>query len=141
MDELVSQSTGRERFFAELVSAFGIVETLLAAIGLYGVLAFTVARRTPEIGIRLALGATNWRVRWLVLRQSLVMIGVGLAAGVPLALILTRYIRTLLYGIEPNDPWSFAAAALLMAAVGAAAAWIPAQRASKVDPMAALRNE
>jgi predicted permease len=141
MDELVSRSTGTERAFAELVSLCGLLETLLAAIGLYGVLAFTVVRRTPEIGIRMALGATHGRVQWLVLRQSLVMVAIGLAAGVPLALLLTRYIRTMLYGVAPNDPWSFAAAILLMGAVGAGASWIPARRASKVDPMVALRSE
>ncbi len=141
MDELVARSTNTERTFAELVSICGLLEMILAAIGLYGVLAYTVVRRTPEIGIRMALGATHGRVRWLVLRQSLAMVAIGLAAGAPLALLLTRYIRTMLYGVAPNDPWSFAAAVLLMAAVGAAASWIPAQRASKVDPMVALRSE
>lgn len=141
MDELVARSTGTERAFAELVSICGLLEAVLAAIGLYGVLAFTVVRRTPEIGIRMALGATHGRVQWLVLRQSLVMVAIGLVAGVPLALTLTRYIRAMLYGVAPTDPWSFAAAVLLMAAVGAAASWIPAQRASRVDPMVALRSE
>jgi predicted permease len=141
MDQLVSDSTSSDRLFAELVSGFGLMEALLAAIGLYGVMAYTVARRTQEIGIRLALGSSAAGARWLVLRESLTMVVAGLALGVPLALALTRYIRTMLFGVEPNDVGSYAVAAFLMAVVGAAAAWIPARRASRVDPMVALRYE
>ncbi len=141
MERQVVLSVFSEHVMAELVSAFGIAAALLAAIGLYGVMAYTVARRTSEIGIRMALGANGRSVAWLVVRESVGMVAAGLAIGVPAALVLSRFVRSMLYGVAPTDPWSFAAAVLLMAAVGAAAAWIPARRASRVDPMTALRSE
>jgi predicted permease len=137
----IDRSLGAERLFASLMSAFGVMAVILAAIGLYGVMAFAVTRRTPEIGVRIALGAQRGEVQWMVLRQSLVMALWGIAAGVPGALALARLIRSLLYGVEPGDPASIAGAVIVMAAVAALAAWIPARRASHTDPMAALRNE
>jgi ABC-type antimicrobial peptide transport system permease subunit len=104
-------------------------------------MAYAVARRTAEIGIRLALGARRATVQWMVLRQSLWMVALGLAIGIPAALALTRFVRSILYGIQPTDPASFVVAAILITAVGAVAAWIPARRASRVDPIQALRNE
>jgi predicted permease len=139
--EQIAESIATERLFAGFVSAFGCVAALLAAIGLYGVMAYAVARRTVEIGIRLALGARRATVQWMVLRQSLWMVVLGLAIGIPAALVLTRFIQNKLYGIRPTDPASFVVAAILITAVGAAAAWIPARRASRVDPIQALRNE
>ncbi len=141
MQDQVDLSLTSERTLAELVSAFGLAAALLAAIGLYGVMAYTVARRTSEIGIRIALGANTRSVAWLVVRESVWMIAAGLAIGIPLALLLARGVRSMLYGIAPNDPWSFAAAIVLMSTVGAIAAWIPARRASRVDPMTALRAD
>lgn len=141
MDDQLAENIGRERLMAELVSGFGILAALLAAIGVFGVMAYMVARRRREIGIRLALGATAGGVRWMVLRESVVIVVAGLAVGVPSALALSRLAESLLYGVKPHDVWSFAAAALLMAAAGAGAAWIPARRASRVDPMQALRCE
>jgi ABC-type antimicrobial peptide transport system permease subunit len=108
---------------------------------LYGVMAYAVTRRTNEIGIRLALGAARGDVQWMVLRESLWMVGVGLLVGIPAALALTRYVQASLYGIKPNDPVSFVAAGILMVAVAGLAAWIPARRAARVDPMGALRCE
>jgi predicted permease len=140
-EQQIAESIGTERLFAGLVSAFGIVAALLAAIGLYGVMAYAVARRTVEIGIRLALGARRATVQWMVLRQSLWMVALGLAIGIPAALALTRFVQNKLYGIQPTDPASFAGAAILITAVGAVAAWIPARRAARVDPIQALRNE
>lgn len=140
-EQQVAESIGMERLFAGLVSAFGVVAALLAAIGLYGVMAYGVARRTVEIGIRLALGAPRWGVQWMVLRQSLWMVALGLAIGIPAALALTRLVQKMLFEIQPTDPVSFAAAAILMTAVGAVAAWIPARRAARVDPIQALRSE
>ena len=137
----IGESLGTERLFAGLVSAFGSVAALLAAIGLYGVMAHAVTRRTVEIGIRLALGADRGRVRWMVLRQSLWMVALGLLAGIPSALALSGLVRTSLFGVAPDDPVSFAAAALLMALIGAFAAWLPARRAARVDPVIALRYE
>ena len=141
MEDQAAESIGKERLMAELVSGFGILAALLAAIGIFGVMAYTVARRTREIGIRLALGATTNGVRWLVLRESVVIVLAGLAIGLPSAFALSQLAASLLYGVRPHDPWSFAIAALLMTVIGAGAAWLPARRASKVDPMVALRNE
>jgi len=141
MEDQIELSTGTEHLMAQLVSAFGLAAALLAAIGLYGVMAYTVARRTSEIGIRMALGANGGSVAWLVVGESVWMVAAGLAIGIPAALALSKFVRSMLYGITPNDPWSFTAAIFLMATVGAAAAWIPARRASRIDPMAALRNE
>ncbi len=137
----IERSLGTERLIASLVSAFGGIEVILAAIGLYGVTAFSVARRTPEIGVRMALGAQRGAVQWLVLRQSLFMTLLGILAGVPAALLLSRLVETFLYGVKPNDVPSIAGAVIVMSAVAALAAWIPARRASRIDPMAALRNE
>jgi ABC-type antimicrobial peptide transport system permease subunit len=135
------ESLGPERMFATLVGSFGAIAALLAAIGLYGLMAYTVARRTSEIGIRLALGAGRSNVRWMMLRESLLLVAAGMALGIPVALAATRLIAVALYGIRPADPASFVAAGVLMLLVSGAAAWIPAQRASRVDPMTALRCE
>ncbi len=140
-EEQIAQSLGTERLFAGLVSAFGGVAALLAAIGLYGVMAYAVARRTVEIGIRMALGADRSGALWLVLRESLWMIALGLTIGIPAALALTRLVRNTLFGVAPTDPMSFAVGAIIMMVVGAVAAWIPALRAARVDPLTALRSE
>jgi ABC-type antimicrobial peptide transport system permease subunit len=140
-EEQIRKSLGSERLFAGLVSSFGAIAAFLAAIGLYGVMAYSVTRCTAEIGIRLALGAPRGRVQWLVLRESMAMVAAGLVIGVPAALALTGLVRTLLYGVAPNDPVSFAAAVAGMVAVAGAAAWLPARRAARVDPLVALRYE
>jgi ABC-type antimicrobial peptide transport system permease subunit len=140
-EEQIRKSLGSERLFAGLVISFGAIAAFLAAIGLYGVMAYSVTRRTAEIGIRLALGAPRGRVQWLVLRESMAMVAAGLVIGVPAALALTGLVRTLLYGVAPNDPVSFAAAVAGMVAVAGAAAWLPARRAARVDPLVALRYE
>ena len=137
--EQIDQSLGAERLFAALVTAFGIIALVLAAIGIYGIMAFAVSRRTSEIGVRLALGAQRGDVQWLVLRQSLMMALLGILVGVPAALELSSLAGKLLYGVKSNDPVSIAGAVVLMAVVAALAAWIPARRASRVDPMVALR--
>ena len=113
----IEQTIGPERFFAGFASAFGMTAVLLAALGLYGVLAYGVARRTPEIGIRVALGAERGDVLWLVLRESLVMVAAGLAIGLPSALAITRLARAAVYGIEPGDPLSFVAGTVALLAV------------------------
>ena len=139
--EQIDRSLGAERLFASLMSAFGAMAMILAAIGLYGVMAFAVTRRTPEIGIRIALGAQRGEVQWMVLRQSLIMAVWGIVVGVPGALALAKLVRSMLYGVEPSDPASVVAAVMVIAAVAGLAAWIPARRAASVDPMKALRNE
>jgi predicted permease len=140
-EEQIQKTLGTERMFAGVVSSFGVIAALLAAIGLYGVMAYSVTRRTNEIGIRLALGAARSDVQWMVLRESLWMVAAGLAVGIPAALALAKYVQASLYGIKPNDPASFVAAGALMVVTAAVAAWIPARRAARVDPMQALRCE
>lgn len=137
----IERSIGTERMLATMVTTFGAMALVLAVIGLYGVMAFSVARRTSEIGIRMALGAARAGVQWMVLRQSLLLAALGLAAGIPAALALTRLVRSLLYGVTPNDLVSLGGAGVVMVAVAALAAWIPARRAAAVDPIKALRQE
>jgi ABC-type antimicrobial peptide transport system permease subunit len=140
-EDQIRDSLGAERLFAGLVGSFGALAALLAAIGLYGVLAYTVARRTAEIGIRIALGASRGNVQWLVLRESLATVAIGILVGAPAAFALSKLIRSMLFGVTPADTVSFAAALFLMIAVTAIAAYVPARRAARVDPMAALRYE
>lgn len=130
-----------ERLIAMLSAGFGLLATLLATIGLYGVMAFVVARRTKEMGLRMALGAGRGSVVWLVMREVLVLVAIGLAIGVPAAIGLGRFVASQLYGIEANDPLIAAAGIALLAAVAAAAGTIPARRASRIDPIWALRYE
>jgi hypothetical protein len=132
---------GQERLSAALLSGLSILAALIAAIGLYGVMAFTVARRTREIGVRVALGAAAGDILRGVMVEALAMVGAGLAAGFVAAALLARLIANLLYGISAADPATYAATAAVLAAVGAIAAFVPARRASRVDPVVALRTE
>jgi len=130
-----------ERLSATLSSAFGVLATVLAAIGIYGVMAFLVGRRTKEIGIRMAMGASARDVVWLVMREVLLLAGVGVLIGAPVALAVTRLLESQLYGIAPHDPWIIIAATLGLMAVAALSGYLPARRATRVDPMTALRYE
>jgi predicted permease len=130
-----------DRLIALLSAGFGLLATVLASIGLYGVMAFVVARRRKELGIRLALGAQPGLVIWMVMREVLLLLSIGLAAGVPAAMGLGRFVSAQLYGIQPNDPWMAGWTMLLLTAVSAAAGLIPAHRASRIDPILALRYE
>ena len=130
-----------DRLIALLSAGFGFLATVLASIGLYGVMAFVVARRRKELGIRLALGAQPGGVVWLVMREVLILLAIGLALGVPAALALGRYVGGQLYGIQPNDPWMAMGTLVLLTIVSAAAGLIPATRASRIDPILALRYE
>lgn len=141
IDEQISNSLLTERLVAGLSTIFGFLATLLATIGLYGVMAYTVARRTREIGVRLALGAFRKDVIWMVMREVLVLVAIGVMAGLAAAAGLTRYVQTQLYGITAHDPATLVLAALGIAAVASAAGYIPAMRASRVDAMQALRYE
>jgi ABC-type antimicrobial peptide transport system permease subunit len=141
IDEDIGRSLETERLVADLSSVFSGLATLLAVIGLYGVMAWTVARRRREIGIRMALGALPGDVIGMVMREVLTLIGAGVAIGVPLALVLSRLIRTQFYGIEPHDPVTVLCSTLALAAVAALAGLIPAIRASRVDPTRVLRYE
>jgi predicted permease len=137
----VGRSLVQQKLVARLASFFGALALLLAAIGLYGVMSYGVARRTNEIGIRMALGAHRLSVLWLVLREALLLVLIGLAIGVFASLALTKTAATLLYELKPNDPLTIALAVLLLAGVAALAGYVPARRASRVDPMVALRDE
>jgi predicted permease len=140
-EEQILRSLAQERLFARLALLLGCVTLVLSAVGVYGLLAYAVTQRTPEIGVRMALGAERRQVRWLVLRESLLLVGAGLLLGVPAALWASGTLQTLLFGLEATDPRAIAAAAGIMAIVALAAAVVPAARASRIDPLAALRAE
>jgi len=114
---------------------------LLAALGLYGVMSYLVTQRTAEIGIRMALGATHGGVRWMVMRRGLALTALGLCLGLVGALIAARFIAAFLFGVSATDPAIFGAVVALFTAVGMAATWLPARRATRVDPVIALRSE
>ncbi|MGP8245899.1 MAG: ABC transporter permease [Bryobacteraceae bacterium] len=141
LDDQMDISLLTERLLATLSSVFGCLAILLAALGLYGVMAFMVARRTREIGIRMALGAAQGSVMWMVLRETLTLAGIGVAIGLGGAYAVTRLIQAQLFGVEPTDLLTLAAASLGIAAVTALAGYIPARRATAIDPMTALRWE
>ncbi len=141
MEDNLNRNLVQERFVAMLGGFFGIVSLLLAAIGLYGVMSQTVTRRTREIGIRMALGAEARRVLWLVLRDALLMVSIGAIVGAAAALALTRYTESMLFGIQPQDPLTFVAAFAVLLSITALAGFLPARRATRVEPMRALRNE
>jgi predicted permease len=141
MSELVDESLETDRFIQQLSEAFAVLAMFLAAIGLYGIMAYTVARRTRDIGIHLALGAEPSGILWQVLRETLVLVSAGIAIGVPVALAGTQLVRGMLYGLGFADPIAILFAAILLAANAALAGFLPARRAAKVDPMVALRYE
>jgi len=140
-EEQLEMSLRTERFVASLSAVFGSLATLLAVIGLYGVMAFTVARRTREIGIRMALGAVRGNVIWMVMKEVLTLIGTGIVIGVPAAVGLTYLVRSQLYGLAPGDPSNIVLATILAAVVASLAGFVPALRASQVSPTTALRYE
>jgi predicted permease len=141
MSDVVNESLVQERFLAQLGGAFSLFALLLACVGLYGVMSYAVARRTNEIGIRMALGARSADVVRLVMRETMLLVAVGMIIGLGAALATTRLVSGLLFGLAPNDPLTIAVAVLLMIAVAALAGYLPARRASRVDPMTALRYE
>jgi len=137
----VEESLGRERLIAFLSSFFSLMALLLANVGLYGVMAYAVARRTSEIGIRIALGAQRSEVLSQVMKETLMLVFIGCAIGLPAALVGTRFISSLLFGLQPTDPAAISMAAVVMAGVAIFAGYFPARRASRIDPMVALRYE
>jgi predicted permease len=141
LETQMDESLITERLVASLSSAFGFLATLLAAVGLYGVMAYMVAQRTREIGVRMALGAARNDVIWLVMREVLLLAGIGIAVGLPAAWALSRFVKSQLYGIAPTDLFTMALATAGIAAVALLSGYLPARRATRIDPMRALRWE
>jgi predicted permease len=141
LEEQIDRSIATQSLIARLSSFFGILAVFLACIGIYGVLSYSVARRTSELGIRLALGAQSRTLLWLILRESILLLILGLAVGIPVALSSTRILKSMLYELSPLDPTAITVAIAAVAVMTIAAAWLPARRATKVDPLQALRTE
>ncbi len=137
----IDATTQQERMFASLTAGFGLLALALACVGIYGIMAYTVSQRTNEIGIRLALGAERAQVRSMILSEASRLTILGVIAGLAAAFALAQLVKSMLYGLTATDPTSFAAAALLLITIALLAAWIPALRASRVEPMEALRHE
>jgi ABC-type antimicrobial peptide transport system permease subunit len=141
LNEVIEQYFGQQRLTLTLIGAFASLALLLALVGLHGIMAYSVAQRTQELGIRRALGASSEDIRSLVLGQALRLTGAGIVLGIAGSLALTRLISGLLYGVKPTDPAVFAATAILFTLVALGASYLPASRAAKVDPAVALRYE
>jgi predicted permease len=141
LERRIDDALATERLVATLSTAFGALAALLAAVGLYGVIAYTVERRTREIGIRMAIGASRPQVVWLLMREVLVLVAAGTAAGIPAALLLARYVRSQLYGVEPHDAATLVAVSLGLAVVACLSGYAPARRATRIDPIKSLRYD
>jgi ABC-type antimicrobial peptide transport system permease subunit len=141
MEARVDDGIVLQRFTAAVASAFGILALLLASAGLYGVMAYSVSRRTNEIGIRMALGAGRANVVGMVLRETMILVGIGMAAGLAAALAATRLVATALFGVKPTDPITISVVVGMVAAIALLAGYVPAHRAASVDSMIALRHE
>lgn len=138
---MISDTLLQQRLVTQLVAVFGVAALILAAIGLYGMLAYGVVRRTSEIGIRMALGAIRRNVVWLVIRESLFVVAIGLSFGMVGAVAMGSVLESMLFEMKPTDPWALLSAAILLLSVAAVAAWLPARRAATIDPIEALRYE
>jgi ABC-type antimicrobial peptide transport system permease subunit len=141
MEQVVTESVAGQRFNMVLLGAFAALALALAAVGIFGITSYSVAQRTREMGLRMALGAQPGRVLWMVLKEAGALAGVGLAAGLALALGATRVMASLLFGVPATDPATFAAVAVALGAVSLVAAWVPGHRATQVDPIVALRSD
>jgi putative ABC transport system permease protein len=141
MDDILSGSVGQRRFQMNIVLLFAMVGLLLASVGIYGVISYSVAQRTNEVGIRMALGAKASAIRLMVVRQGLLPLVPGLLVGIAAALSAERFVSALLYGVSPRDPFTIVAVAVLLTAVGLLASYLPARRATRIDPVTALRYE
>jgi ABC-type antimicrobial peptide transport system permease subunit len=141
LSDQMHENLGQERLIAQLVSFFGALALILACIGLYGVMAQGVARRTSEIGIRMALGARGGNIAWMILRETLYLVLAGLVLGVPAALVGAKLISAQLFGLKPTDPLTLIGAAVVLTVVAMLAGYLPARRASRVNPLNALRYE
>ena len=140
VDELYAEDRARNRFAMQLLVAFAGLALLLGAIGLYGVLAYSVTQRRQEIGVRMALGAARPSIAGMVMKDGVRLVGFGLVAGLAAALVGTRFLESLLYGVNARDPLTFVAIPFLLMLVGACASWLPARRAAGMDPATVLRD-
>jgi ABC-type antimicrobial peptide transport system permease subunit len=141
LDYQVADNFNGERLISRLTGLFGLLALTIASVGLYGITSYSVARRTNEIGVRMALGANRGNVVSLVMSRALVLVAVGLAIGIPIALLAGRLMRTQLYGVRTYDPMTLAAAVVVLSSSAALAGFIPARRAASIEPMHALRVE
>ena len=140
-EQVLDNAISQERLFVTLCGSLAMLAVLLSCNGLYGLMAYHVSRRTGEMGIRMALGATRWQIARPVLQEALLLVGIGVVMGMPLTFALAKLIQANLYGIAASDPSTLGGAVVLLFLVGVAAAWVPARRAAKVDPLVALRYE
>ena len=141
VDQILSNSSAEPRFQTALVGSFGVLGFILAIIGIYGVISYSVVQQTHEIGVRMALGAQPRDILHMILRKGMLLAIAGIAIGIGGALALTRVLRSMLFEIEPTDPATFVGVAIFLTIAALAACYIPARRATKVDPMVALRHE
>src|SRR4030095_15245147 len=141
MADLVDLSLMQERFIAQIAGFFSLFALLLASVGLYGIMSHTVTNRTNEIGIRMALGAQRHDVIWMVLRETMMLVATGAVIGLCASGVATRFVASMLFGLTPTEPATMAFGVLIMVAVATLAGYLPARRASNVDPMTALRCE
>src|SRR5215470_13908253 len=137
----IDRTISRELMFAKLCTGFAVLALLMACVGLYGTMSYTVARQAGEIGIRMALGASRGAVVWMVLRRVLLMAAMGLAISVPAALTASQLVKSFLFGTQPNDPGTLAVAGVVLLSAAILAGYVPARRASRIDPLVALRYE
>jgi putative ABC transport system permease protein len=141
LSTLVGRSAAQRLFVTRLLGGFAVVALLLAAIGLYGVVSYGVAQRTRELGVRMALGAQRRDVLRIVLSSGVLLVGIGVGGGLAAAVVATRFLGALVFGVSPVDPATFAGAAAVLIVVAVAAHWVPARRALRIDPARALRTE
>jgi ABC-type antimicrobial peptide transport system permease subunit len=137
----IDQTINQEIAFARLCTAFAVLALVMACVGLYGTMSYNVARRTGEIGIRMALGAQRRRVLWMVLREVVVLVAVGLAISVPTALAASKLVESFLFGMKPNDPLALIGSVVTLVSAAILAGYLPARNASRIDPMIALRHD
>jgi ABC-type antimicrobial peptide transport system permease subunit len=141
LEQAVDRSLWRQRLQGQVIGLFAALAMILATIGIYGVISYSVAQRTREVGVRVALGASQTQVVGLVLRQGVVLVGIGMGLGLVAALAITRVLAKLLYGVGVTDPATFLGVPLVLGLVAALASWLPARRASRIDPLIAMRAE
>ncbi len=141
LEQAVDRALWRQRLQGQVIGLFAALAMILATIGIYGVISYSVAQRTREVGVRVALGATRSQVVGLVLRQGVTLVGTGVVLGLVVALAATRLLTKLLYGIAPTDLATFLAVPLVLGTVAVLASWLPARRASRIDPLVAMRSE